>query len=262
MFWGIKRVIIILIAMLIISGCSTEPAYAPVRDSLSVSLKKPTSHTVSKGETLYSIAWRYDMDYKYLARINGIDRNFHIYPGQKIRLSAKKQVKTKPVIKKRSQNSVLPKRSPQPKKSPRSIKATPVVVKTSRGVALTNPTKWRWPAKGKLTHTFRSNKGLHKGIDIEGKLGEAIVAAAAGRVVYSGEGLRGYGKLVILKHSEKYLSAYAHNKRLFVAEGDVVKQGERIALMGSTGTDSVKLHFQIRYDGKPVDPIRFLPKKR
>ena len=108
---------------------------------------------------------------------------------------------------------------------------------------------------------FRPNASFNKGIDIQGQMGESVKAASAGTVVYSGEGLRGYGRLVIIKHSDRYLSAYAHNSRLLVKEGASVKMGQAIARMGSSGTDSVKLHFEIRNDGKPVDPLKFLPKR-
>jgi lipoprotein NlpD len=109
--------------------------------------------------------------------------------------------------------------------------------------------------------SFQGNNGLNKGIDLGGKLGEPVLAAASGQVVYSGSGLRGYGKLLIIKHNETFLSAYAHNDRLLVKEGDLVKVGQRIADMGSSGTDRVKLHFEIRRDGTPVDPLKFLPRR-
>jgi lipoprotein NlpD len=106
---------------------------------------------------------------------------------------------------------------------------------------------------------FNPSAGLNKGIDIQGKLGEPVVAAADGEVVYSGTGLRGYGKLLIVKHNEQYLSAYAHNRVLLVAEGDRVKAGQKIAEVGFSGTNTAKLHFEIRLDGKPVNPLQYLP---
>jgi lipoprotein NlpD len=115
---------------------------------------------------------------------------------------------------------------------------------------------WTWPARGRVTATFTD---AGKGIDIAGAKGEAVLAAGSGRVVYSGTGLRGYGKLVILKHNETWLSAYAHNEKLLVNEGDVVKKGQKIAEMGASDTDSVKLHFEIRKQGSPVDPLKLLP---
>jgi len=111
-----------------------------------------------------------------------------------------------------------------------------------------------------LGRRFSPASGTHKGIDIKGKLGEPVYAASSGKVVYAGTGLVGYGKLLILKHNENYLSAYGHNRNLLVKEGEKVKVGQRIAEIGDTGTDEVKLHFEIRHNGKPVDPIKLLPK--
>ncbi|MEC8428765.1 MAG: peptidoglycan DD-metalloendopeptidase family protein, partial [Pseudomonadota bacterium] len=123
------------------------------------------------------------------------------------------------------------------------------------------PVKWRWPAKGKVIATFSSRNPLNKGVDIAGKLGESVVAAGSGVVVYAGSGVRGYGKLMIIKHSETFLSAYAHNRKLLVKEGQSVKAGQKIAEMGSSGTDRNKLHFEIRKEGKPVNPMGYLPKR-
>jgi lipoprotein NlpD len=117
---------------------------------------------------------------------------------------------------------------------------------------------WMWPAKGKLIGAFSETANL-KGIDIAGTAGESIVASAPGKVVYAGTGLRGYGKLIIIKHNGIYLSAYAHNREILVKEGQQVSRGQKIAEMGNTDTDQVKLHFEIRRLGKPMDPVRYLP---
>jgi len=117
---------------------------------------------------------------------------------------------------------------------------------------------WVWPAKGKILTGFSEAASL-KGIDIAGTAGQAVAASAGGKVVYAGTGLRGYGKLIIIKHNGTYLSAYAHNKEILVKEGQQVNRGQRIAEMGNTDTDQVKLHFEIRRQGKPVDPLRYLP---
>jgi lipoprotein NlpD len=117
---------------------------------------------------------------------------------------------------------------------------------------------WVWPAKGKIVTPFSESASL-KGIDIGGTSGQAVTASAGGKVVYAGTGLRGYGKLIIIKHSATYLSAYAHNKEILVKEGQQVTRGQRIAEMGNTDADQVKLHFEIRRQGKPVDPLRYLP---
>ncbi len=119
--------------------------------------------------------------------------------------------------------------------------------------------RWLWPTKGRVIRQFSAIDQGNKGIDIAGQRGQSIVSSAAGTVVYSGNALRGYGNLVIIKHNDKYLSAYAHNDRLLVSEGQSVKAGQKIATMGSSGTSSVRLHFEIRYQGKPVNPKRYLP---
>ena len=121
--------------------------------------------------------------------------------------------------------------------------------------------KWRWPNKGNIINKFSLSPEGNKGIDIAGNKGSPVLAAAEGKVVYTGDALRGYGKLVIVKHSESYLSAYAHNDKIIVKEQQWVKAGQRIAHMGNSGTDKTMLHFEIRYKGKSVDPLRYLPKK-
>lgn len=115
---------------------------------------------------------------------------------------------------------------------------------------------WVWPAQGKVVATF--NDGSNKGIDISGSLGQPVIASAAGRAVYSGSGLRGYGKLIIIKHNKTYLSAYAHNHQILVKEGQAVAKGQKIAEMGNSDSDQIKLHFEIRRFGKPVDPLKYL----
>ncbi|MBA4742435.1 MAG: peptidoglycan DD-metalloendopeptidase family protein, partial [Azoarcus sp.] len=116
---------------------------------------------------------------------------------------------------------------------------------------------WLWPASGEVIEGFEESS--NKGLDIAGEPGDPVVAAAAGNVVYSGSGLRGYGKLVIIKHEDDFLTAYAHNRELLVKEGDKVSKGQKIAELGSTDADRPKLHFEIRKQGKPVDPAKFLP---
>lgn len=249
----------ILIIAIILTSCSQNTHYAPVSDTDQPPSRQLSHHIVAKGETLYSIAWRYNLDFRKLAHANGIGRDFRIYPGQRLVLkesvtSAKPRSTPSPKVIKESPKFVA-------KKKPRSKNETPANNRVEAEKKLTLPITWVWPAKGKLIASFQSNRGLNKGIDIQGNLEEPVIAASSGIVVYSGDGLRGYGKLVIVKHSEKYLSAYAHNHRILVDEGDEVKQGQKIAAMGSSGTDSIKLHFEIRDDGKPVDPLKFLPKR-
>lgn len=123
------------------------------------------------------------------------------------------------------------------------------------------PGGWRWPGSGSLLQGFTGGADPHKGIDISGKLGDPVVAARGGTVVYAGSGVRGYGNLLIIKHDVQWLSAYAHNSKLLVAEGQTVQAGQRIAEMGDSGTDRVKLHFEVRRQGNPVDPLQVLPRR-
>lgn len=120
---------------------------------------------------------------------------------------------------------------------------------------------WQWPTQGNVIQGFSNSDGGNKGIDISGSRGQAVKAAASGRVVYAGNALRGYGNLIIIKHNDDFLSAYAHNDKILVSDQQEVKAGQEIAKMGSTGTNAVKLHFEIRYKGKSVDPVRYLPRR-
>ncbi|MEJ2417892.1 MAG: peptidoglycan DD-metalloendopeptidase family protein [Exilibacterium sp.] len=243
------RVFRILTACLWVAACSTHPQKAPVherRPPPSIQLKY---HIVSSGETLYSIAWRYDLDYKALARHNGISSNYIIYPGQRLALDL-----GQPKITLGRPKSVR-------RRANRSEIQTKKVASKMPYRHNIHALRWIWPVSGQILSGFSSAKGLNKGIDIVGELGEPVNSAASGRVVYAGKGLRGYGNLLIIKHSEKYLSAYAHNRKLLVKEGQKVQIGQKIAEIGSSGTDRNKLHFEIRLDGKPVDPLKYLPKR-
>lgn len=258
---------IILNILWFLASCSNRDYNAPVKDYLPPASMKVTEYVVAPGDTLYSIAWRFNLDYKKFARANNVNANYLIQPGQKLQLkeldSPRRQVLKVEVTdrKKTSSNDSSTRVSTENPTSNRLINK-PSAVKKEPGVKAVSKTHtWVWPSNGKVIERFSSNRGLNKGIDINGNLGDSVLASAAGWVVYSGEGLRGYGKLIIIKHNEKYLSAYAHNSKLFVVEGDSVKVSQKIAEMGSTGTDSVKLHFEIRDDGKPVDPLTYLPKR-
>ncbi|MBE9539511.1 MAG: peptidoglycan DD-metalloendopeptidase family protein [Proteobacteria bacterium] len=233
---------------------------APVEDRHTKSRSAPPSvYNVQRGDTLYSITWRYGLDYRTVASANGISSPYTIYPGQKLYLKKKAPSASRSTAVKPSSTQ------PTPGKSSATTKAVPRTTTTSStrssGKSAGKPgatvSTWRWPTAGKVTRGYSST--VHKGIDIAGKRGDAIVAVAAGRVVYAGAGIVGYGELLIIKHNEIYLSAYGHNYRLLVKEGEQVKAGQKIAEKGSSGTDTVKLHFEIRKEGKPVDPQKLLP---
>lgn len=230
------------------------------------------NYVVQRGDTLYGIAFRFGWDWKELAAQNGIPAPYMIRPGQQIRFSGGRRqpvaVATAPRVQPRPQTPVstpvIPPQSPStttpvvagtPPKAPVASAPANTPVKDVKRSA----SGWAWPASGTLIGRFSSNGSLNKGIDLAGELGQPVLAASSGTVVYAGSGLRGYGELVIIKHSDTFVSAYGHNRRLLVKEGQQVKVGQMIAEMGSTGTDRVKLHFEIRRQGKPVDPLQYLP---
>ena len=233
---------------------------APVEDRKQRSKSAaPSVYHVQRGETLYSISWRYGLDHRSVALANGIPSPFTIYPGQKSYFTKKAATAKTRTAKPASTKSKAPSASKSGSTASSKtvpVASTPLPAKSSSAPA-TKISKWRWPTKGKVVRGYSST--VHKGVDISGKSGDAIYAVAAGKVVYAGTGIVGYGEMLIVKHSEIYLSAYGHNSRLLVREGAQVKAGQKIAEKGNSGTDTVKLHFEIRKEGKPVDPQKLLP---
>lgn len=228
----------------LLSGCF-GPTSVPVSDR-TASVQKSTVpvRVVRNGETLYSIAWDSGSDPDELARINKINTPYRVRPGQKLVLSKTKKKtgaisNTTPLSRSNGSTTTTPKAVPKPK------------------ATLTAPS-WRWPLSGEVVRSFAPGKG-YKGIDISAPEGRTVRSAADGRVVYAGAGLRGYGRLVIVKHADQYLSAYAHNRRLNVAEGEFVKAGQKIAEVGRSSRNRPELHFEIRRNGKPLNPVRYLP---
>ena len=249
-------------------------------------------YSVKRGDTLYSIAWAANKDFAEIARYNGLRKPYTIYPGQVLKLKPTKtvtNVKTKQGSQvlasnrqqdahksnnkqtvNESQPPTVSKMTPVKKSLDRGDKSAYAVTTDQQGVnavihkpSSTLPKKvqrWHWPVKGKLIGKFSTTEQGNKGIKIAGSRGDRIHAAADGRVVYAGNALRGYGNLVIIKHSDDYLSAYAHADKILVKEKQFVTAGQTVASMGQTGTNQVMLHFEIRYHGKSVDPLKFLPK--
>ncbi|MDZ3993602.1 peptidoglycan DD-metalloendopeptidase family protein [Pseudomonas sp. Teo4] len=272
---GLKLLVIALAMGSLLTGCSsTGSSGARVVDRNTTAPKRPAvtsgQYIVKPGDTLFSIAFRYGWDYKELAARNGISAPYTIRPGQAIRFSSGSSSSTTVVSNPSSSSKTTVIRRPvgstatppaSSSKPATSTPATPAPVVTTVPAAERAVGGWTWPANGVLIGKFASNGSLNKGIDIAGDLGQPVFAAADGSVVYAGSGLRGYGELIIIKHSDTYVSAYGHNRRLLVREGQQVKAGQSIAEMGSTGTDRVKLHFEIRRQGKPVDPLQFLPRR-
>ncbi len=215
-------------------------------------------HVVSTGETLYSIAFRYGWDYKELASANSISAPYTIYPGQSLSFRSTPNYGSQSAKMHHRPSKNLT--NDTPSDSSGAVSAYKSRNKQPVDTSVSANTAWHWPAEGEVIAKFSPVSPVNKGIDIAGRLGEPVLAAAAGTVVYAGSGLLGYGNLVIIKHNDRYLSAYAHSQRLLVKENQQVKARQPIAEIGSSGTDKVKLHFEIRRDGKPVDPMRYLPK--
>ena len=193
-------------------------------------------HVVRSGETLFTIAWRYGKDYRDLARWNRLGNGSLIFPGQVLRLIPPGGATA------RSQARATGNQS-------RPLPAIPTVP----------PPPWIWPTAGPVVVEFGNRPGSGTGILIGGQMKQRIRAAADGRVVYAGGGLIGYGQLIIVKHNDTYLSAYGHNASLLVKEGDSIKKGQRIATMGEGPGRKPRLHFEIRRNGKPVNPRQYLP---
>lgn len=327
----IKLIGILLVLTLV--GCGSN-GRAPVEDrqggNSAVKL-----YQVQRGDTLYSIAFRYGLDYRKVAQVNSIPAPYIIYPGQHLYLwqgassplvvappSGPAPVESgnpglpesytpSPVIvtavpgiagppvsqvamppspvyqggapapapEVRTGGSAVPSAAPgagstaavapapapaPPAQSPTvAVAPTPAPTVAARPTRAPTPgakvTSWRWPSNGSVTRRYSSS--VHKGIDIGGGRGDPVYAVADGTVVYAGTGIVGFGELIILKHNDIYISAYGHNSRLLVREGDVVGVGQIIAEKGNSGTDTVKLHFEIRKEGKPIDPLKLLPRR-
>jgi len=238
------RVIVVVLSALLLSACVGGGNYAPVENAWYQPNAKAGVYRVRRGDTLYSIAWAFGLDYRALAAANHIGPPYEIHVGQRLRMTTvpKGRYQTSPVVKKPTQRLATPTRKMQS-------------VNTYSGARVS---AWLWPTKGRLISRYSPSAVGNKGIDIAGRLGQPIRASANGVVVYSGDGVRGYGNLVIIKHNSNYLSAYAYNKRNVVRVGQRVRAGQQIALMGQNSAGKTMLHFEIRRNGKPVNPMRYL----
>ncbi|TAH12031.1 MAG: LysM peptidoglycan-binding domain-containing protein [Curvibacter sp.] len=274
------------VALLVLAGCGSTPVNrAPVEDRGS-SVSKPTTvqdprtqavkqpqgfenagkagyYTVKPGDTLTRIGLETGQGPKDLARWNAIDNPNLIEVGQVLRVvppAADTVAVAKPVATSSATTTALPAAgaassaasAPAPAKAASAPPATAAVAGSGE-----DELAWIWPGNGPIVAGFDEVK--NKGLDIGGNAGDPVLAAGEGKVVYAGAGLRGYGNLIILKHNNTYLTAYAHNQTLLVKEDQTVKKGQKIAEMGNSDADRVKLHFEVRRQGKPVDPVKYLP---
>lgn len=309
------RIAAVLTFLLVLSGCSVDPKRkAKIESGKPVATSgsnkdpdwRPKTHTVVKGDTLYSLSLEYGLDYKDIARWSGVVDPNAINVGQVLQLTGPEEVvQITPIIIKKPVLQEIPAEvfvsQPKALKLPYSETALldlNRLLKTPASVVLVSPApklpqvlpesqnkpevskepknppvtpqkpeisasgddeelKCVLPARGKWLSRYSENG--NKGLDIAGNKGQAIFSCTVGKVVYSGSGLRGYGKLIIIKHNKTYLTAYAHNQAVLVKEGDSVNRGQKIAEMGDSDSDVVKLHFEIRRYGKPVDPSKYLP---
>lgn len=290
------RLVVAILVVALLAACGQSRVVrregsrpAPARPA-AVSVPRDGSYEVRRGDTLYGIAFRHGLDYREVAEWNRIPPPYTIYPGQRLRLrgatSSRGPVQATAPAPARSVTGMPPPRSgttgavssraganPSRGAAPTVASAPPTsappVVTTPATPAPATPTPavpaavsakgWRWPAQGQLIGRFVAGDPKRQGLDIAGNAGQPVLAAADGVVVYSGAGLVGYGELIIVKHSDEWLSAYAHNRRRLVGEGAQVKAGQQIAELGRTGTSRDMLHFEVRRNGKPVDPLQVLP---
>lgn len=247
------------------SAAAQGPAPAPGAENAG----KPGYYTVKQGDTLARIGLEVGQPYRDIARWNNLDNPNRIETGQVLRVippgAPEDGAVARPVAVSKASATPLPPAAkpaqaasaPAAATSPAAPASVPAVVATPATV-VEDDVSFIWPVRGDIVATFDEAKN-RKGLDIGGVAGAPILAAAEGKVVYAGSGLRGYGNLIIVKHSATYLTAYAHNQTLLVKEEQMVKQGQKIAEMGNSDADQVKLHFEVRKMGKPVDPAKYLP---
>ena len=274
---------------------------APDYSQINKGFYKGNTYTVRKGDTMFLIAYISGLDVKELAALNNMKEPYNLSVGQTLKVSnGRTQSVAQPAVAPQPQAPVqqpvsteptvtytpgangtqygsdgtitgpvkataggLPPVNTTPVNQPVQVQNQPVVSQPipQDNAPVASTIAWRWPTSGNVVQGFSSSDGGNKGIDIGGSRGQAVNAAAGGRVVYAGNALRGYGNLIIIKHNDDFLSAYAHNDSILVKDQQEVKAGQQIAKMGHTGTNDVKLHFEIRYKGKSVDPTRYLPRR-
>jgi lipoprotein NlpD len=265
---SIHLLVVAVAALFLLGACNKSISPDEGRGGSSSSQLTPDGYyRVKRGDSLHAIAFDYGLDWRDIAKWNGIKSPYVIYPDQALRLEAPKQKAQVTTSAAQPRPTVSERPVEKPAASTRSepvAKSTPPPVKSSgnsKPVTTADPSRWLWPVEGRLLSSFKAGDPARNGIEIAGKEGQAIRSSAAGEVVYSGSGLIGYGQLIIIKHSERLLSAYAHNRKRLVAEGQAVSAGEKIAEMGRDDRNRAMLHFEIRRDGNPQDPLKFLPKR-
>lgn len=235
---------VLVLPLLVLAACSNLYRY------------EAQSYVVQPGDTLYSIAWRHGLDQRELAAWNGMSDPNRLYVGQRLALSGTGSVASAASATAPGGRPASASSSTQPASAPASRPASRPASPVSGSAGVPS---WQWPVRGPLVARYGERGPLSTGIGISGALGTDIVTSAPGRVVYAGTGLRDYGQLIIIEHSANWLSAYGHNRRILVAEGDQVRAGQKLAEMGPGPDNRPQLHFEIRRNGDPVDPMSLLP---
>ena len=320
---NVARGTLMTLALLTLIGCAQRSEPAPVDsvyngrtiyDYTRGSLSAPI-YEVQRGDTLYSIAFRAEMDLRDIARLNNLSEPYQIFPGQELRLAPEpsgvrvasvketpnrtinsqnnvkerkdtKQTDLSPSVASKNEQEYGGKRTAQKTSSKRSsdvqaqqptVSAAakpPTATSTARrpqpqravSASTTNSARgdieWQWPSQGRIIQRFRSDRPGASGIIFSGVKGDPVTAAAAGRVVYVGSALRGFGRLIIVKHNDDFITAYAHNDQLLVSEQETVAAGQKIATMGDSDADDIRLRFELRYQGSSVNPEQYLPRSR
>lgn len=266
------RLTLLICASIIVSSCANKHEPAPVV-SLSTRLASQNnlteisgdSYVVQPGDTLFAIAFYSGNTYRDLAKLNGLSAPYVINVGQRLKLTASaEQQKNTQIIDLEQKKPASPNVSVDPALSQaygesEKKKRSNLQKADSKPSTSSVNRRWTWPATGEYTIATVGSDGENRGLDIKGSLGSKVAAVADGKVVYAGNALKGYGNLVIIKHDNEYLSAYAHNQSILVNEQAYVKQGQQIATMGQSGASEVMLHFEIRKKGKSQDPFIYLP---
>jgi lipoprotein NlpD len=239
-----KFVLAALVASAVLAGCAGRGTQAPVTDMSQGTTEPATGGTyiVRPGDTLYKIAQANNIELAELIRLNNITDPSQLRPNQVLRLDSSTPAPAAPTPGTATPVPVTPVKPVEPVSTVRASDATLI--------------NWGWPASGKIIQSFNANT---KGIDIEGNIGDPVHAAADGKVMYAGNGVRGLGNLILLGHSNGFITAYAHNQSLLVKTGDQIKKGAKIAAIGQTDTTSPRLHFEVRRRGTPVNPMSYLP---
>ncbi|WP_258806932.1 peptidoglycan DD-metalloendopeptidase family protein [Pseudidiomarina sp. CB1] len=278
LMYGRVSFVLSLSCVLLLVGCAQRQQPAPVEKvyqgrsiyDYEANSLAGSSYLVQKGDTLYSIAFRANIDVRMLARLNGLREPYTIFPGQRLTLreSSRQAKKSQPLtttkrIDPPQSVDKTPKKEYVEDKSKEKVTNSPALPRPEikREVfPKSNAIAWRWPTENQVIREFTAAVTGPKGIDFTGKKGDIVKAAAAGKVVYAGNALKGYGNLIILKHNDDYITAYAHNDKLLIKEQQWVSAGEAIAEMGNSDAERVKLHFEVRYRGKSVNPRHYLPR--